>query len=92
MSREQSTHTPLPWEARRQRHDHWEIWNDTPSYHAEVYGLDAGEAEATAAYIVRACNAYPALLQLAERVAEHFADTNAPLGEMARAAAEGGEG
>jgi hypothetical protein len=52
------------------------------------YGLDANSA-----HIVLAVNAHDELVELARRVAEHFADTNAPLGIAARdALAKAGEG
>jgi hypothetical protein len=42
--------------------------------------------EHIAAFIVRSCNSHNALMDVAERVAQHFAGTDAPLGEFARQA------
>lgn len=44
------------------------------------------EQKNNAAFIVRACNSHEALIALAEKVAALYEDTDAPIGEQARAA------
>ena len=50
------------------------------------------EGHANAEFIVRACNSHYELLEVVRKVAEHFADTDAPLGAAARAAIAKAEG
>jgi hypothetical protein len=59
-------HSPLPW-----RQDRW--WILSASNEAIVdsgFAINQVAAEANAAYIVRACNAYPHAEQLAEALRE----------------------
>jgi hypothetical protein len=87
-----STHTPTPWFS-----DKGAVWDSQDLLRrlliAECIGDSRANAKADAAFIVRAVNAHEALVELARRVAEHFAHTDAPLGIAARdALAKAGEG
>lgn len=69
--RDEATHSPLPWETYQEGHNAagWPIWTIfTPeSALAKIYtfgeGENPGRAEANAAYIIKACNEYPKLLE-----------------------------
>lgn len=87
--------TPTPWRVsstpntlRVRGHKFTSWYGIAPNDGPELAILPAGaciQAD-NAALIVRAVNAHAALVELAERVAEHFANTDAPLGIAARAA------
>lgn len=54
--------------------------------HGFIMGDHTPETEANSAFILRACNSYEALVALAKYVAAGHENTDAPMGEMARAA------
>jgi hypothetical protein len=88
-------HTPTPWNVTRDENDARALIRDGNFMRVAECGraFVPGIAEANAAFIVRAVNAHEALVELARRVAEHFAHTDAPLGIAARdALAKAGEG
>ena len=81
------SHTPGPWEASHREDSSGISYVTADTRHIEVavsYSRNHADAHLIAAA--------PELLELARNVAEHFADTDAPLGAVALAAIAKAEG
>lgn len=81
-----SKHTPGPWEYVGIGDGGWAIRDRR--HHATIAVLPANilpDSPSERLYNTRLIAEVPALLALAERIAAHFADTDAPLGIDARA-------
>ena len=71
-----SDHSPLPWTCENRHGYDYEIW----SGENEIVSVGAGtDAEADAAFIVRACNAHDSLVAACEALLNFFGDLHAEL-------------
>lgn len=85
-----TAHTPRPWSVQL-RNAGPAIVSANNELIVSGIGPDLRSNRANAALIVKAVNSHEELLALARRVAEHYGDTDAPLGLQARAALDKAE-